>query len=78
MNYVFSHELDCCVYSSVTKADFQVLCLQVCGGCCVLKLCKDYVFFGINLPCVNPTSLRADRQCIIILKTFELVTLSFS
>ena len=31
-----------------------------------------------ELPCVNPTSLRADRQWIIILKTFELVTLSFS
>ena len=34
--------------------------------------------FGIKLPCVNPTSLRADSQWIIILKTFELVTLSFS
>ena len=35
-------------------------------------------FFGINLPWVNPTSLRADSQLITILKIFELVTLSFS
>ena len=33
---------------------------------------------GIKRPCVNPTSLRADSQWIMILKTFELVTLSFS
>ena len=33
---------------------------------------------GVKLACVNPTSLRADSQWIIILKTFELVTLSFS
>ena len=31
-NYVFSHELECCVKSSVTKVDFQVLCLQAGGG----------------------------------------------
>ena len=54
---------------------------QFCvGGCCVLKLYKGYALcsFGVKLPCVNPTSLRADSQWIIILKTFELVTLSFS
>ena len=28
----FSHELDCSVQSSVTKVDFQVLCLQVGGS----------------------------------------------
>ena len=33
---------------------------------------------GIKRPSVNPTSLRADSQWIMILKTFELVTLSFS
>ena len=44
----------------------------------VLKLCKGYVPLRVKLPCVNPTSLRADSQWIIILATFELVTLSFS
>ena len=29
-------------------------------------------FFGIKLPCVNPKSLHADSQWIVILKTFEL------
>ena len=28
----FSHELECCVKSSLTKVDFQVLCLQAGGG----------------------------------------------
>ena len=47
---------------------WRMLCFKA------LWLCS----FGIKLPCVNPTSLRADSQWIIILKTFELVTLSFS
>ena len=43
-----------------------------------LKRCKGFVPLpGIKLPCVNPTSLRADGQWKIILKTFELVTLRF-
>ena len=33
------------------------------------------MFSGMKLPFVNPTSLRADSQWMIILKTFELVTL---
>ena len=37
-----------------------------------------WVCFGIKLAWVNSTSLRADSQWIIILKTFELVTLRFS
>ena len=41
-------------------------------------LCKDYVPSVLNLLVFNPTSLRADSQWIIILKTFEHVTLSFS
>ena len=38
------------------------------------RLCS----FGIKLPWVNTTFLRADSQWIIILKTFEPVTLSFN
>ena len=34
--------------------------------------------FDVKLLCVNPTPLLADRQWIIILKTFEMVTLRFS
>ena len=49
---------------------WRMLCFKV-----LYRLCS----FGIKLPCVNPTSLRADSlQWIRILKTFELVTLSFS
>ena len=44
---------------------WQVLCFKA-----LKRLCS----FGIQLPCVNPTFLRADSQWIIILKTFELVT----
>ena len=44
----------------------------------VLRLC----YFGIKLPSINPTSLgaalRADSQTAIILKTFDIVTSSFS
>ena len=46
------------------------LCLRMLCFKALLRLCS----FGIKLPCVNPTSLRADSQWIIILKTFELVT----
>ena len=48
---------------------WQMLCFKA-----LLRLCS----FGIKLPCVNSTSLSADSQWIIILKTFELVTMSFS
>ena len=37
---------------------WRMLCFRV-----LLRLCS----FGIKLPCVNPTSLRADSQWIIIL-----------
>ena len=48
---------------------WRMLCFKA-----LLRLCS----FDIKLPCVNPTSPRADSQWIIILKTFELVTLTFS
>ena len=48
---------------------WQMLCFKA-----LWRLCS----FDIKLRCVNPTSLRANSQWIIILKTFELVTLSFS
>ena len=48
---------------------WRILCFKA-----LLRLCS----FGIKLPCVNPTSVRADSQWITILKTFELITLSFS
>ena len=48
---------------------WQMLCFKA-----LLRLCS----FGIKLPCVNSTFLSADSQWIIILKTFELVTMSFS
>ena len=53
---------------------FKFLCRRMLCFKALQRLCSS----GIKLPCVNPTSLRADSQWIIILKTFELVTLSFS
>ena len=59
---------------------FYLCSSQVCvGGCCVLQLCKGYVPLGLNfLVLIRHLGLRAGSQWIIILKTFELVTLSFS
>ena len=51
---------------------------SLCWRMLCFKALQRLCFFGIKLPCVNPTSQRADSQWIIILKTFELVTLSFS
>ena len=51
---------------------------SLCWRMLCFKALQRLCSFGIKLPCVNPTSLRADSQWIIILKTFELVTLSFS
>ena len=51
---------------------------SLCWQMLCFKALKRLCSFGIKLPCVNPTFLRADSQWIIILKTFELVTLSFS
>ena len=51
---------------------------SLCWRMLCFKALKRLCSFGIKLPCVNPTSLRADSQWIIILKTFEVVTLSFS
>ena len=53
---------------------FKFLCRRMLCFKALQRLCSS----GIKLPCVNPTSLRADSQWIIILKTFELVTLSFN
>lgn len=53
---------------------FKFLCRRMLCFKAQHRLCSS----GIKLPCVNPTSLPADSQWIIILKTFELVTLSFS
>ena len=53
---------------------FKFLCRRMLCFKALQRLCSS----GIKLPCVNPTSLRADSQWIIILKTFELVTLSLS
>ena len=51
------------------------LCRRMLCFKALLRLCS----FGIKIPFVNPTSLRAaDSQWIIILKTLELVTLSFN
>ena len=47
---------------------------SLCWRMLSLKALKRLCSFGIKLPCVNPTFLRADSQLIIILKTFELVT----
>ena len=46
------------------------LCWRMLCFIALKRLCS----FGIKLPCDNPTSLRADSQRIIILKTFELIT----
>ena len=51
---------------------------SLCWQMLCFKALKRLCSFGIKLPWVNLTSLRADSQWIIILKTFELVTLSFS
>ena len=53
---------------------FKFLCRRMLCFKAQHRLCSS----GIKLPCVNPTSLPADSQWIIILKTFELVALSFS
>ena len=50
----------------------------LCWRMLCFKALKRLGSFDIKLPCLNPTSLRADSQWIIILKTFERVTLSFS
>ena len=47
---------------------------SLCWRMLCFKALKRLCSFGIKLPWVNPTFLRADRQWIIILKTFELVT----
>ena len=47
---------------------------SLCWQMLCFKALKRLCSFGIQLPCVNPTFLRADSQWIIILKTFELVT----
>ena len=71
-----------CVYKlaeAVRYLKFKWEFVIIGRGCLVLLKFKSSLFFcGINLPCVNRTSLHADSQWIIILKTFELVTLSFS
>ena len=48
---------------------WRMLCFKA-----LYRLCSS----GIKLPCDDPTSLRADSQWIIILKTFERATLSYS
>ena len=53
---------------------FKFFCRRILCFKALQRLCSS----GIKLPCVNPTSLCADSQWIIILKTFELVRLSFS
>ena len=47
---------------------------SLCWRMLCFKALKRLCSFGIKLPWVNPTFLRADSQWIIILKTFELVT----
>ena len=47
---------------------------SLCWRMLCFKALKRLCSFGIKLPCVNPTFLRADSQLIIILKTFEFVT----
>ena len=66
--------LDKCDEGRFSSSVFTSLCWRMVCFKALQRLCS----FGIKLPCVNPTSPRADSQCIIILKTFELVTLSFS
>ena len=69
-----------CVYKlaeAVRYLKFKWEFVFICRGCLVLlKFKSSLCSFGIKLPCVNPTSLRAHSQWIIILKTFEVVTLS--
>ena len=74
-----------CVYKlaeAVRYLKFKWEFVIIGRGCLVLLKFKSSLCWlcssGIKLPCVNPTSLRADSQWIIILKTFELGTLSFS
>ena len=71
-----------CVYKlaeAVRYLKFKWEFVIIGRGCLVLLKFKSSLCWlcssGIKLPCVNPTSLRADSQWIIILKTFELVTL---
>ena len=51
---------------------------SLCWRMLCFKALKRLCSFGIKLPCVNPTSLSSESQWIIILKTFELVTLSLA
>ena len=63
-----------CDEGRFSSSVFTSLCWRMVCFKALQRLCS----FGIKLPCVNPTFLHADSQWIIILKTFELVTLSFS
>ena len=64
------------------KWEFVIIgrgCLVCVVECCVLKLCKDYVPLVLNfLLLIRHPCLLIVSQWIIILKIFELVTLSFS